>query len=127
MGQVVADRFEVRERLREGGQATVYRVFDRLRKVDVALKLVHPAREPERAVARLRREVRIAQDAASPYLVQVFDIGGAAQGTYLTMEYLPGGSLREKLQQTGTLNVDEAVRSGSGQRSAPVLLQQPPS
>jgi len=104
-----AGRFAIRERLRRGGQATVYRAFDDLRGVEVALKIAHPEHDPARALSRLRREVRIAHDAASPFLVRIYDLGLAGDGLYLTMEYLPGGSLRDRLAR-GPVAVEEAVR-----------------
>lgn len=106
---MVAGRYEVRESCGRGGYGVVYRVYDRLAKIEVALKLVHPERDPERALVRLRREVAVARESPDPHLVRVFDIGRNDADLYLTMELLRGGSLRERLGR-GPLPVAEAVR-----------------
>lgn len=106
---MVADRYEIRERLGRGGHATVYRAFDRLLKDEVALKVVHPERDPERALARIRREVGVARESLSPHLVRVFELGESNGDIYLTMEILAGGSLRDRLRQ-GLLPLPEALR-----------------
>lgn len=109
IGSVVFDRYEVRALLGRGGHATVYRVFDRLLNGEVALKVVHPERDPERALARLQREAGVAREHLSPHLVRVFDLGQGDGRIYLTMEILSGGSLRDHLRQ-GRLSIAEALQ-----------------
>jgi tRNA A-37 threonylcarbamoyl transferase component Bud32 len=111
VGSVVADRYELRALLGRGGHATVYRAYDRLLKAEVALKVVHPERDSERALARIRREVGVAREILSPHLVRVFELGESNGDVYLTMEILAGGSLRDRLRQ-GPLPLPEALRIG---------------
>src|SRR5262249_24415542 len=99
--------------LGRGGSATVYRVYDCLVGVEVALKVVHPERDPERALARLAREVEIARQSLDPHLVRVFDLGRTGEDLYLTMELLGGGSLRQRLDH-GPLPIAEALRVTGG-------------
>lgn len=108
-GRLFAGRYEIRERLGRGGHATVYRAYDRLMKTEVALKVVHPGHDPERALVRLRREVGVARESLSPHLVRIFELGRSEEDIYLTMEFLPGGSLRERLRD-GPLPIPEALR-----------------
>jgi serine/threonine protein kinase/tetratricopeptide (TPR) repeat protein len=108
-GRMVAGRYEVRGFRGRGGAGTVYRAFDHLLRMEVALKVVHPERDPEKALTRLRREVGAARASLSPHLVRIFDLGTDADGLYLTMELLPGGSLRDRLRE-GALAVAEALR-----------------
>lgn len=110
-GRLLADRYEIREFLGRGGHATVYRAFDRLLRAEVALKIVRPDRDPERALVRIRREVGVARESLSPYLVRVFELGQRHGDIYLTMEFLSGGSLRERLRR-GPLTVPEALQIG---------------
>lgn len=117
IGSVVADRYELRALLGRGGHATVYRAYDRLLKAEVALKVVHPERDSERALARIRREVGVARESLSPHLVRVFELGESDGDVYLTMEILAGGSLRDRLRQgpfplPETLRIGEAVLRG---------------
>ncbi len=106
---LIGGRYEVLGYLGRGGHGTVYRVFDREVKREIALKLLDPDRETPGALSRLRREIRIARDTESPRLVRIFDIATSPEGTYLTMELMEGVSLRE-LIRNGPLPIPEAVR-----------------
>jgi len=110
-GSLIADRYEIRERLGRGGHATVYRSYDRLLKAEIALKVVHSELDPERALARIRREVGVARESLSPHLVRVYELGESDGDIYLTMELLSGGSLRDRLRH-GPLPIPETLRIG---------------
>ena len=74
-GDVLAQRFEVIQQLGAGGGGEVYRVFDRSRDREVALKIVH-FRGIDRAseLAALRNELNTACSVAHPNVCRVFDI-----------------------------------------------------
>lgn len=55
-------------------------------------------------------EVEAARESLSPHLVQIFDVGRSDEEIFLTMEYLSGGSLRDRLRCEKQLEVEEAVR-----------------
>lgn len=108
-GRLIGDRYEVVGFLGRGGYGSAYRVYDRDLKREAALKLLHKERETSADVARLRREVRVARDAASPRLVRIFDLGSSSEGPYLTMELVEGESLKERIRQ-GPLPLEESIR-----------------
>ncbi len=96
-GTAVGSRFEIRSVRGTGGSAVVYSAFDRDLKQVVALKVLRADRTSPAALARLRREVAIARQAASPRLVRVYDIDASGESVFLTMEDVEGGSLKERL------------------------------
>jgi tetratricopeptide (TPR) repeat protein len=108
-GHVVAERYEVRAFLGRGGHSLVYRVYDRDVGDEIALKVLHPGRDPERTLSRLGREVAIAREASSSHLVRVFHLEQSGGDAYLTMELMEGGSLRRRLE-AGPLPIPESVR-----------------
>ena len=110
-GTAVGTRFEVRAVRGVGGSAVVYSAFDRELRQVVALKVLRADRTSPASLARLRREVAIARQAASPRLVRVFDIDTSGESVFLTMEDLPGGSLKERIAD-GPLPLEEALRVG---------------
>lgn len=111
VGSVFAGRYEIRALLGRGGSAEVYRAYDWLLKLEVALKIVRPERHSERSTARIHREVAITRELDSPHLARVFECGESDGSTYLTLELLNGGSLRARLRQ-GSLPIPEVVRIG---------------
>lgn len=86
-----ANRFELIGLLGVGGMGSVYRVRDLLLGEEVALKILRRdfANSPE-AVARFRREVRLARRISHPNVVRVFDVGQIGDEHYYTMECIIG-------------------------------------
>ena len=90
--------------------ATVYLATDlRLDRV-VALKVMHPhlANDPG-FVARFQREARSAARLSHPHVVGVYDQGSSDSHVYLAMEYIPGRTLRDVLDEYGPLSTEQAL------------------
>ena len=110
VGSIVGNRYEVRALLARGGMATVYEALDlRLDRV-VALKVMHPhlAADPG-FVARFEREAKSAARLSHPHVVGVYDQGEANGLVYLAMEYIPGRTLRDVIEQYGPLTTEQAL------------------
>ncbi len=108
-GTALGARFEVGAVRGVGGSAVVYSAFDRELRQSVALKVLRADRTSAAALTRLKREVSIARQAASPRLVRVFDIDTAGESVFLTMEDVDGGSLKDRLAD-GPLALEETLR-----------------
>jgi serine/threonine-protein kinase len=111
-GQVLADRYELGERLGVGGMSTVVNAFDERLERDVAIKLLaeHLA-DDSQFVARFRREALAAARLVHPNIVQVFDFGldEATHRHYIVMELVRGKSGAEILREEGVLDVRDAL------------------
>jgi serine/threonine-protein kinase len=111
-GQVLADRYELGERLGVGGMSTVVRAFDDRLERDVAIKLLaeHLA-DDDQFVARFRREALAVARLVHPNIVQVFDFGldQATHRQYIVMELVRGQSGAEILREEGVLEVRDAL------------------
>src|SRR5829696_9464864 len=113
MGQNLIDqRYEPRTLIGSGGMADVYLAVDEVLGREVALKLLKDRyAENEEFVERFRREAKSAAALSSPYIVPIFDRGETDDGTYyITMEYLPGGTLKERITATGALRPQAAAQ-----------------
>ncbi len=110
-GSQIGSRYEVRGVLGSGGFSVVYRVWDRELKREVALKVLRADRLTDTTLRRFRREAGVAQDAASPRLVRIFDIGRSGGAVYLTMELVEGPTLRTLLEG-GPLTVERTISIG---------------
>jgi len=108
-GTALGARFEIGAVRGVGGSAVVYSAFDRELREQVALKVLRADRTSPEALTRLKREVAVARQAASPRLVRVYDIDATGESVFLTMEDVPGGSLKERLAE-GPLPLEEALR-----------------
>ncbi|WP_235915597.1 Stk1 family PASTA domain-containing Ser/Thr kinase [Puerhibacterium puerhi] len=114
LGRLVDGRYEVRSRIARGGMAMVYLAHDRRLERDVALKVMHPhlaeGVEGAEFVSRFRREARAAARLTHPGVVAVYDQGLDGDTSYLTMEYVPGSTLRRELRTHGTLTVGRTLQ-----------------
>ncbi|HEU0037327.1 MAG TPA: protein kinase [Kofleriaceae bacterium] len=105
IGERIADRYEVRGWIGEGGMGAVYRVHDREIDEEIALKVLRPAlaATPE-ALVRFRREVKLARRVTHPNVARTYDLGEHGGMRFLTMELIDGKPLR------GPLGVADALR-----------------
>ncbi|HEY0127918.1 MAG TPA: Stk1 family PASTA domain-containing Ser/Thr kinase, partial [Rubrobacteraceae bacterium] len=112
---VLGDRYMLLEVLGAGGMAQVYLAHDNVLDREVALKVLreHYAHD-EGFVERFRREAKNAAALNHPSIVQVYDRGRDKDGTYyMAMEYVPGGTLKNRICQGRPLEPREAARIGS--------------
>jgi tetratricopeptide (TPR) repeat protein len=102
-GIVLADRYQIEEKLGEGGSGTVYRAWDRILGELVAIKVLHPERAREKSwIRRLAREVKLARAIRHPNVCRVFELGQAGGHWFVTLELATGGSLRNWLRDEKT-------------------------
>ncbi len=110
VGTLFANRYEVLSVLGEGGMGAVFRARDRELDEEVALKALKPEAYHEQAAETLRHEIKLARMITHPNVVRVHDFGEAEGTRYLTMEYIPGTTLREMLGKHGNLDLVPAVQ-----------------
>jgi polar amino acid transport system substrate-binding protein len=102
LGRLLEPRFKPIERLGGGGQADVYLVRHEALDWEVALKLLREEFSDDPAfVERFRREAKAMAHLNHPHIARVIDFGKAGDFYYLEMEYLAGGSLRDRLKKEG--------------------------
>ena len=100
--------YELKQELGRGGMAMVYRAVQESLNRDVALKIMNPTLAGEESFKkRFLNEGHIIAQLTDPNIVTIFDIGVYEHHYYLAMEYLPGGTLKDKCDQG--LPTDEAV------------------
>jgi serine/threonine protein kinase/tetratricopeptide (TPR) repeat protein len=98
-GTVLADRYQIEEKLGEGGSGTVFRAYDRMLGELIAIKVLHPERAREKSwIRRLTREVKLARAIRHPNVCRVFDMGNANGRWFVTLELATDGSLRDSLR-----------------------------
>lgn len=111
-GRIFANRFEVVEKLGEGGMGVVYRARDReIEGREIALKVLRPRFSRSAKFRELFfREIHAAQGFVSEHVVQVRDTGKASDGTlFLTMDMVDGEPLDKLLERENSLNERHAL------------------
>jgi serine/threonine protein kinase len=111
VGQVLAGKYRIDEKIDEGGMGCVYRATHVLMEKVVAVKVLHPAlAADDRIVARFTREAKAASRISHPHAINVTDFGESENGVvYLVMEYLRGRTLKDIVRSGGPLTLQRAV------------------
>ncbi len=110
VGQLLDGRYRVQSRIARGGMATVYLALDIRLDRTVALKVMHRSlAEDPQFVRRFIGEAKSVASLSHPNIVQVFDQGTDGDHVYLSMEYVPGKTLRDVLRSRGRLPAREAL------------------
>jgi beta-lactam-binding protein with PASTA domain/tRNA A-37 threonylcarbamoyl transferase component Bud32 len=110
IGSLIDGRYQVRSRIARGGMATVYLATDLRLERKVAIKVMHGhLSDDAKFRERFIQEARSAARLAHPNVVNVFDQGQDSDMAYLVMEYLPGITLRDLLEEHGRLTTDQTL------------------
>jgi len=111
LGQTLAGKYRIEERLNAGGMGTVYRATHVLMDKTVAIKVLLPSlAADQKIVARFSREAKAASRISHPHALSVTDFGEAEDGVvFLVMEYLSGRTLKEIIRHEGPMPLARVV------------------
>ncbi|MBS2008268.1 MAG: tetratricopeptide repeat protein [Cyanobacteria bacterium SZAS TMP-1] len=111
VGTVLADRYEIMEKLGTGGMGLVYKAKHLLMKRLVAIKLMLPQYASNAtALKRFQHEAQAASHLNHPNILTVYDFGVTPQGQpYLVMDLLEGTNLASVLENANHLRPDRAI------------------
>ncbi|HXF82760.1 MAG TPA: PASTA domain-containing protein, partial [bacterium] len=109
-GSVVAGRYEILDRISEGGMATVFRARRIADGEIVALKILREQYAGDvEFVARFEREAKAVSELIHPHMVRVYDSGADGAVRFIAMEYVEGENLKEYIRRHGRLAPERAL------------------
>ena len=112
IGKTVS-HYKVLEKIGEGGMGEVYLAEDTKLKRQVSLKFLSAElTKDEERKQRFIQEARAAAAIQHPHIAAVYDIDESEGRTFIAMEYIPGGSLREVIEAK-TLTVRRSLELGT--------------
>src|SRR5699024_10139759 len=105
-GHLLNERYRIERTIGGGGMANVYLARDIILERNVAIKVLRPefSNDPE-FIARFDREAQAATSLSHPNIVTIYDVGEEANILFMAMEYIDGLTLKEYIQQKGSLDV----------------------
>lgn len=98
--RLLGNRYLLKRLLGQGANSVVYLAEDTVVGMDVALKVFVGARRPGRVELErhVRPELVLARKVVHPNVCRVFDLGQAGDELFLTLEYVPGRTLKSVIE-----------------------------
>ena len=109
-GGVIAGRYEILDRISEGGMATVFRARRMPEGDIVALKVLREQFASDlEFVERFEREAKAVAALTHPHMVRVYDSGRDGDVRYIAMEYVEGEDLKAYIRRSGRIPPQRAA------------------
>lgn len=108
--RILAGRYELLEKIGEGGMAVVFRAKDRVLSRFVAVKILRPEyTKDQQFIESFRKESQLAASIVDPNIVNVYDVGREGNIYYIVMELVEGLPLSETIKHEAPLDPRRAV------------------
>jgi len=112
VGRMVG-KYRILENIGSSGIATVYKAYDPSLNREVALKVLHAYFAKERElVQRFLDEMDAIVRLRHPNIVPVYEYGEEDGSVWIAMEYIPGGSLKDRLKGPLDFNISVKILAG---------------
>jgi serine/threonine-protein kinase len=98
--EIAAGRYKILGRVGQGSMGHIYCAYDRNLETDVVLKVpVSQDLQPDNQgfLDRFNREVRSLVALSHPHIVKIIDVGEFSGLPFVVMQYLTGGSLKDRM------------------------------
>lgn len=104
-GSVVGNRYEIMEKIGNGGMATVYKALDKILNRYVAIKILREEfTTDEEFIKRFNAEAQSAARLTHPNIVSVYDVGQEYNIYFIVMELIQGKTLKQIIDEDGFLS-----------------------
>ncbi len=123
-GKLVGNRYEIIEKIGNGGMSTVYKATDKILKRNVAVKILKDEfTTDEEFIKRFEVEAQSAARLTHPNIVSIYDVGVEENLYYIVMELIQGKTLKEIIiEERGPLpwkwSVNVAIQIASALETA---------
>lgn len=110
IGMLIADRYEVLEKIGTGGMSVVYKAKDHKLNRFVAVKILKQEfSDNANFVSKFRAEAQAAAGLMHPNIVNVYDVGEEKGMNYIVMELVDGITLKKYIEKKQRLSTKEAI------------------
>ncbi len=108
--RIIAGRYELIEKIGDGGMAVVYKAKDKLLNRLVAVKILKPEfTKDAKFIESFRKESHAAASLNHPNIVSVYDVGREGNINYIVMELIEGTTLSEIIYNSAPMPYKQVV------------------
>jgi tRNA A-37 threonylcarbamoyl transferase component Bud32 len=109
--RILDQRYRILEPIGAGGSSQVYLAQDTALGREVAIKVLDPQAAADGTLRKLFvKEARALAQLTHPNIVGVYDVGEVDGLPFIVMEHVAGSSLKQRIERSGALPLDDAVR-----------------
>jgi len=109
--RILDQRYRILEPIGAGGSSQVYLAQDTALGREVAVKVLDPQAAADGTLRKLFvKEARALAQLTHPNIVGVYDVGEVDGLPFIVMEHVAGSSLKQRIERSGALPLDDAVR-----------------
>ncbi|MPQ32350.1 Stk1 family PASTA domain-containing Ser/Thr kinase [Clostridium estertheticum] len=113
IGTLLGNRYELLEKVGEGGMAIVYKAKCHLLNRFVAVKILKEEFSNNiEFMEKFRKEALSVASLSSNNIVNIYDVGSERDINYIVMEYIKGKTLKEIIVENGSMNTELVLDYG---------------
>ena len=110
IGKLLGNRYEILEKIGDGGMAFVYKSRCKILNRIVAVKVLRPEFVDDDAfISKFKNEALAAASLSHPNIVNIYDVGQDEKTHYIVMEYVDGCNLKDLIKKEGSINYEKAL------------------
>ena len=108
--RLLSGRYELLEKIGDGGMAVVYKGRDRLLNRFIAVKILRPEFTKDATfVENFKRESQAAAGLSHPNIVGVYDVGREGNINYIVMELIEGQTLNDIIEEEAPMDYRKVI------------------
>lgn len=108
--RILSGRYELLEKIGDGGMAVVYKGKDRLLNRYIAVKILRPEFTKDATfVENFKRESQAAAGLSHPNIVGVYDVGREGNINYIVMELIEGDTLNKIIEREAPMDYRKVI------------------
>jgi serine/threonine protein kinase len=110
IGRIIEGKYEILDKIGEGGMAIVYKAYQKNLERIVALKVIKESfASNEDFLKKFIREAKAMAGISHPNVIRVYDYGQDGDLYFIVMEYLDGDTLDKIIKSDNRLSVDQIL------------------
>ena len=110
IGEILGNRYEILEKIGEGGMSVVYKARCNKLNRNVAVKVLKSElSDNDEIVSKFKKEATSIATLSDNNIVNVLDVGTQENINYIVMEFIDGKTLKDVIKDCGKLNYDLAI------------------
>lgn len=110
IGRILGSRYEITEKIAQGGMSVVYKALDlNLNRYDAVKVLKEEFSTNKDILERFKQEANAVAFLSHPNIVNIFNVGSEGNIHYIVMEYVKGKTLKEIIREQGGLSNEEIL------------------